>query len=289
MLMCVASAVPGLQLADDRGVLVRLPKPAARIVTLAPHLAELVFAVGAGPRLIGVARFSDFPPEVLGLPEIGDAARADAERVLALEPDLVLAWKSGNQAADIARLETLGLSVFVTEPRRLTDVPRLMRAIGTLAGSEPAAAGAVAAFEWQIENLRRHHAARPPVRVFYEIWHRPLITVNGDHFISDLIALCGGINVFARAPLLTPTVSLEAVLVARPDAVVGGSSATTAADLAAEWRSAPVAVLRRLPVAFVPADYIQRPGPRLAAGARAMCAELERVRERAADRKARSP
>ncbi len=276
----MACGVQALELADDRGVAVRLAAPAARIITLAPHLAEIVFAAGAGARLAGVARFSDFPPAASALPEVGDAARVDAERVLALKPDLVLAWRSGNQAADIARLEALGMTVFVTEPKRLADIPRLMRAVGALAGSAAAAAGAAAAFEQEVDVLRRRYAARPPVRVFYEIWHRPFITVNGEHFISDVIALCGGVNVFARAPVLTPTVSLEAVLTARPEAVVGGSSAASAADFVAQWRAEPVTALSAIPVAFVPADSIQRAGPRLAAGAAAICAELERVRAR---------
>jgi len=277
-LLCIACGAQALELADDRGVAVRMPAAAARIVTLAPHLAELVYAAGAGPKLAGVARFSDFPPDARALPEVGDAARVDAERILALKPDLVLAWKSGNQAADITRLEDLGVTVFVTEPTRLADIPRLIRAVGTLAGSADSAVDAAAAFEQAVAGLRHRHATRPPVRVFYEIWHRPLITVNGKHFISDVIALCGGVNVFDRAPLLTPTVSLEAVLAAHPEAIIGGSSAASAADFVAQWRAEPVAALRAIPVAFVPADAIQRAGPRLAAGASTICAELERVR-----------
>ena len=123
-------------LRDDRAVAVELAAPAMRIVSLAPHLTEIAFAAGAGDKLAGVARFSDYPAVARRLPQIGDGARVDLERILALKPDLVLAWKSGNQAGDIARLEQLGIRVFVTEPRRLHDVPRLTRSEERRVGKE---------------------------------------------------------------------------------------------------------------------------------------------------------
>jgi len=210
---------------DDRGTRVTLAAPAQRIVALSPHLAELAFAAGAGNRLVGAARHSDFPPAVRDLPQTGDAARVDFERVALLKPDLVLAWSSGNPAGDLARVEQLGFAVFVTEPARLADVPRLLRAIGELAGSRPAAEKAAAGFEREIATLRARNAHAARVRVFYQIWHKPLLTVNGAHVISDVIALCGGENVFADLSQLTPTISLESVLAARPEVILGGGSA----------------------------------------------------------------
>ena len=271
-------SVRAAQMADDRGIRVQLAAPAARIVTLAPHLAEVVFAAGAGEKLVGVARFSDFPAAAQRLPRVGDAARVDLERILLLRPDLVLAWKSGNQAGDVARLERLGLRVFVTEPSGLSDVPRLIRAVGMLAGTGSFAQEAAAAFEGQIATLRARFALRPALRVFYEIWHRPLLTVNGRHMISDVIGVCGGINVFADAPLLTPSVSLEAVLAARPDAIIGGGSGVTAQEFAAQWHRYHLVGLKNVEVTYVPPDEIQRATPRIAAGARAICEALEKAR-----------
>jgi iron complex transport system substrate-binding protein len=267
-----------VELRDDRGVAVQLAAPATRIVSLAPHLTEIAFAAGAGDKLAGVARFSDFPAAAQRLPQIGDGARVDLERILALKPDLVLAWKSGNQAGDITRLEELGFRVFVTEPRRLLDVPRLTRLIGALAGTVDAAERAAGAFEREIDALRARYGARPPVRVFYEIWHQPLLTVNGKHMISDVISLCGGVNVFADAPLLTPSVSLESVLAARPDVILGGSSAVDPREFIAQWRRYPVERLKGLPVFYVGPDEIQRQTPRIAQGARTICEALEKVR-----------
>ena len=212
------------------------------------------------------------------LPQVGDATRVDLERIVAIDPDLVLAWKTGNPAHDIERIERLGFPVFVTEPRRLADIARLIRTIGALTGSEAHAESAAVAFERELAALRTRYRGAAAVRVFYEIWHRPLLTVNGEHLISDVIGLCGGVNVFAGAPVLTPAVSLEAVLAARPDVILGGSSAMRFGDLEAEWRAVRVAALRTLPVRHVPPDLIQRQTGRIAQGARAVCAHLDDIR-----------
>lgn len=263
---------------DDRGVPLRLPAPAARIVTLAPHLAEIAHAAGAGRRLVGVALYSDFPEPVRHLPRVGDAGRADLESILLLKPDLVLAWRSGNQAGDIARLETVGLAVFVSEPTRLSDIARIIRGVGALAGTRTAAERAAAAFESEIAGLRQRYSEKTALRVFYEIWHRPLLTVNGAHMISDVLRVCGGVNVFADLPVLTPAVSVEALLAAAPEVIVGGGSAVEAQQFTQQWQASPVRALREIPLVHVPPDQIQRATPRIAAGARAICSGLERVR-----------
>lgn len=255
-----------------------LAAPAERIVALAPSLAELAFAAGAGGRLVGVARFSDFPPAARDIPQVGDAARVDFERIVALKPDLVLAWKSGNSAADVARLESLGYPAFVSEPARLADVPRLLHAIGALAGTLPAAGKAAAEFEREIQALRGRYAKARTVRVFYQIWHRPLLTVNGAHMISDVIALCGGENVFADVNQLTPSVTLEAVIAAKPEVILGGGSAGGENEFAAQWRTSSVPPLRELPAHYINPDHIQRQTPRIVEGTKAVCAALEKVR-----------
>lgn len=274
-----AFPLPAIELQDDRGRAVGLRAPPSRIVALSPHLAELVFAAGAGAQLAAVVRHSDYPQAAAALPSVGDASRVDLERVIALKPDLILGWQSGNPAGDLERLERLGFAVFVTEPRRLSDIPRLLRTIGALAGSSAVAEPAAAAFEHELAELRFRYSTRQPVRVFYEIWHRPLLTVSGGHLISDIVTLCGGRNVFADAAVLTPSVSLEAVLAAQPDVVVGGSSASTPEQLAAEWSNAPIRALRDLPVRYVAPDFIQRQTPRIMHGARTVCAHLQAVRE----------
>ena len=263
---------------DDRGKKVTLSRPARRIVTLAPHLTELVFASGAGRQLVGVARFSDFPPAARDIPQIGDSALMEFERIVALKPDLILAWKSGNAPADVERLESLGYPVFVSESARLGDVPRVLRSIGTLAGTLPEASSAAADFEKEIRALRERFAKAPRVRVFYMIWRKPLMTVNGAHLISDAITLCGGENVFAGIRQLTPPVTLEAVIAAKPRAVLGGSDPVGGGTFVAEWRAFAPVPLRDLPAFYINPDLIQRPTQRIVDGARAICSALEQVR-----------
>lgn len=273
-----ATAGHALELRDDRGKTLRLAVPAQRIVALAPHLAEIVFAAGAGNKLVGVVRFSDYPPAAQRLPQVGDAARIDLERIVKLGPDLILAWRSGNSPRDVMRLEQLGFPVFVTEPARLADIPRLMRMTGVLTDRQREAEQEALKFINKISMLRKIHERKPPVRVFYEIWHRPLLTVNGEHLISDVIALCGGRNVFAHVPALTPAVSLEAVLAARPEVILGGSSAGGEREFIAQWRAVAVRQLHSTPAFYIAPDLIQRQTPRITDGAAAICERLDKVR-----------
>jgi iron complex transport system substrate-binding protein len=283
--ICSVAAAQSISVADDRGRRVVLAAPAQRIIVLAPSLAELAFAAGAGGRLVGVARHSDFPPAAREITQVGDAARIDFERIVALKPDLILAWKSGNSPTDVSRLEGLGYPAFVSEPARLSDIPRLLRAIGALAGTLPAAGKTAAEFEREIGALRGRYAKARTVRVFYQIWHRPLLTVNGAHMISDAIALCGGENVFADVTQLTPSITLEAVIAAKPEVILGGGSAGGEKEFVAQWRASSVPPLRALPVHHINPDHIQRQSPRIVEGAKAVCAALEQVRTNRQDAK----
>src|SRR5581483_6795175 len=198
MPLAPAHAAAPIEVRDDRGVAVALEAPARRIVALAPHLAEIAYAAGAGDRLVGVSNFSDFPPEAKRLPVVFDWGRVDYERVIALRPDVVLAWRSGTPALQVERLERLGMKVVVTEVRHFADVAALERTVGRIAGTEASAETAARDFENRLAALRAEYAARPALSVFLEIWHAPMITINGDHVFSEAIELCGGRNVFAR-------------------------------------------------------------------------------------------
>lgn len=271
-----AWAAPVMQ-RDARGLEIRLQQPARRIIALTPHLTELVFAAGAGARLVGVARFSDYPAAAKLLPVVSDAVQFDLERILALKPDLVLAWQSGTPPGAVNRLERLGFPVFVSDAARLDDIARNLDAIATLAGTLPESATARAAFRSELQALREQRFPGPPVRVFYEIWPRPLMTVNRMHVISDVIGLCGGINVFGSLEVLTPEVSREALLVARPEVALGGGSADGAEEFAARW-AAQAPPLNSILAFRIPPDLIQRPTPRLMEGARRVCAHLDDAR-----------
>lgn len=276
LLAAAAADARALQAGDDRGVTVSLARPAQRVVALAPHLAEIAFAAGAGASLVGVSSFSRHPAEAGRLPVVANAGRVDIERVIALRPDLVLAWQSGNSPLQIARLERIGIPVFVTEVRALSDVPRIIRSIGALTGSAEIAEARARDFETEIGRLRERSAGKRRVLVFVEIWHRPLLTVSGAHLISDALGVCGGRNVFAGAGALTPLVSREQILDARPEAIVTsgfGSEAPSA------WKGLePVPAVREHRIYAIDPDSLHAQGPHVIEGVRALCQRLDRAR-----------
>lgn len=266
------------ELSDDRGVQVRLDGPVQRMISLAPHLTELVFAAGAGNRLVGVVRGSDFPPEARSVQEIGDASGIDFERVTALQPDLVLAWGSGNRMSDVARLERLGFRVLVLEPRLLEDIPRHLQMIGELLDTQDRAEAAARAFRFRTDALRDRYRGGTMLRVLFEVWHKPLMTVGGAHMISDVLKLCGARNVFADLPQLAGVVSLEQVLTADPDVIVVGSEAEEAGVKG--WQRHPsLRAVRSGRVFSVPADLISRQTPRILDAAEKICADIDSARK----------
>ena len=285
--MAVCTAYAQVSVTDDAGRIVTLTRPAQRIIAIAPSLAEMAFAAGAGNRLVGVARYSAMPPGAPPVPEVGDAVRVDLERIVGLKPDLVLAWQSGNRTGDYERLEKLGYPVFVAESRRLADIARSLRAIGALAGTRREAERAAAEFERGIAHLRGRYEKARRVRVFYAIWTRPWMTVSDAHLIGDVIALCGGENVFGDVAQLTPTVSLEAIIAAKPEVMLGGASAGGADALRRDWQASAPAPLNALPAAYVDPDLIQRQTPRILEGASVVCAALDQVRMNRQDAKHR--
>jgi iron complex transport system substrate-binding protein len=272
-------AAPALELKDDLGREVRLARPAERVVALAPHLAELVHAAGAGDLLVGVSEYSDFPAPVAALPRVGDAFRVDLERLSALRPDLVLAWGSGNPAPLRERVAGLGVPVVALEPAALDDVGRHLEWIGRLTGRAARGAAAARQYRERIAALRAAHVGRSPVRAFYQISDQPLYSVNGKHTISQLVELCGGVNVFAELGPLAPMIGEEAVVQRDPEAIVAGGA--TVEELRARWGRWPaVAAVARGALYAVDPDVVARATPRLAEGARQICAALDDARKR---------
>ncbi|MCG6877494.1 MAG: cobalamin-binding protein [Betaproteobacteria bacterium] len=264
---------------DDRGRVVTLEHPPKRIVTLSPHLAEVAFAAGAGERVVGVSVFSDYPPEVTRLPQIEASGRVDLERVVRLAPDLALAWRGGNRVQDLERLERLGIPVYATEARRLADVSRVLRAVGKLAGSPAEGEAAATAFEQSMSALRERYKGRSPVRVFYEVWHEPLMTVSGAHLVSDLLDVCGAENVFDDAQTLIPAVSAEQLYARNPDVVVvSGVGLDDAAALERWKRFSALPAVRAGRVYAIDASLANRMGPRVSEGAAALCELTDRAR-----------
>jgi iron complex transport system substrate-binding protein len=277
VVFCLSVATPALAVTDDLGVEVRLDRPARRVISLSPHLTELMYSIGAGDRLAGVVRGSDFPAEAAALPEIGDASGLDFERILQLQPDLVLAWGSGNRSVDIARLRSLGLHVLVLEPQRLEDIPRHLHLLAELTQRQERAQEVTREFNSRLDALRQRYAGRTSLRVLFEIWHQPLFTVNGDHIISNVLRLCSAQNIFAGLPRLAGEVSIEQVLLLDPDAIVVGSEAGDAS--VNNWLEFPyLKAVRGGNLFAVSADQITRQTPRIIEAAERLCASLDQAR-----------
>ncbi len=268
-----------VQVSDDIGNRVRLARPAERIVSLAPHITELLFAAGAGDAVVGTVSHSDYPPEAAQRPQVGDAESLDVESILVLQPDLVVAWKSGNPARQLEQLIQLGIPVFYSEPRHLEDIATSLERFGLLAGSHRLASAAADNFRSATRRLIQDYADAPPVRVFYEIWHQPLMTIGGKHLINELIRSCGGRNVFADLALLATTVDREAVLRADPEIIIASGISDQRPPWLDEWLDWPqMAAVKNGHLYSIPPDLIQRHTPRLLIGARRLCQHLDQAR-----------
>lgn len=216
------------------------------------------------------------------MPQVGDASNLDLERIVTLKPDLVLAWKSNVSPFAVERLRRLFIPVYVTETRRLAGIPKLLRSIGVLTGTADLAESAARKFESQLREIAHNARGKATIQTFIEIWHDPLLSVNGEHIMSEVVALCGGRNILAAAPILTPSIGLETLLEADPGVIIGGGSAASPDDFRRVWEKYPsLRAVRRGNIFFVSPDWIQRSGPRILLGARMICDGLEQARSHA--------
>lgn len=277
---CVAAA-QGVHVTDDTGAQIRLAAPASRVVSLAPHITELLYAAGAGAKVVAAVEYSDYPAQALELPRIGRYSALDLEAIAAQQPDLAVAWKSGNRDVHLDRLRALGIPVYVSEARTLEDVARSLEQIGRLTGTEDSAKAAASRFRQRRDALAARYADAPPVRMFYEVWNSPLMTINGEHLITSMMRLCGGRNVFAELKALAPTINEEAVIAADPEAIVASGMDQARPQWLDDWRRwRDLTAVRRGNLFFIPPDLMQRHTPRALDGAEQLCAQLATARER---------
>jgi iron complex transport system substrate-binding protein len=280
LVISAAFALPcgaAISLRDDTGREVKLPQPARRIATLAPFLTELAFSAGAGESVVAVSEHSDWPPEARSRQAVSSATALSIEALVAAKPDLVLAWQDAIRPADLERLAAFGIPVFVAQARTLEDVPRLLEAVGRLSGRD--VRGVAEGYRGRLATLRAAHAGTPVIPVLVEIWHRPLTTLAGRHWINEAVSLCGGRNAFDDLPGIAPVVPWELVLARDPRAIVGAGSAADEASFRAQWAERPsLAAVRAGRLVFVRGDLLQRPTLRLAEGVALLCAGLDAAR-----------
>lgn len=252
---------------------------AKRIISLAPHITEILFKIGAGDRLVGTVSYSDYPKAAREIPRVGGYNRLDLETILERRPDLVLGWGSGNSPAELEQLRVLDLPVVVTEPRQLGDVADLMERYGQLIGTEEQARKEAARYRQRLQQLRDKYQHQSPLTVFYQVWNSPLITVNGEQIISDAVELCGGVNVFAYLDTLSPRVSVEAVLEKNAQVIIASGMDESRPEWLDAWVQYPaLQAVQSGNLYHVPPDILQRHGPRLVEGVEAVCRVLAEVR-----------
>jgi iron complex transport system substrate-binding protein len=288
LLFATTAYSQAINVEDFAGRRVSLTAPAQRIVALAPHLVENLYSAGAGDKLVGVVSSSDYPPEASDIAEVGSFSAYSVEAIAALQPDLILMWGSGNGMRTLARLEVLGIPVFVSEPRQLADIGRDIRLLGQLAGSDASAEREAARLDNALAQLRERYSGVAPIPVMYEIWNQPLQTINGEHLISQVIELCGGRNIFAELTSLAPQVNIEAVLARAPRAIVASGRRDTRPDWLDEWRRYPdLPAVRGEGLFFVDPDLLERPTARVLQGARSLCSQLDSLRTERQENEAR--
>jgi len=223
--------------------------------------------------------YSDYPAAARSIPLIGSNSQIDLERVIAMKPGLLIVWQSGNTARQIAQLQSLGIPVFHSEPRRLDEVATSLLRFGQLLGTEATAQAAAAEYRAKLAALGARYAGRPPVTVFYQAWDNPLYTLNGEQIASDAIRLCGGTSIFAGLKTIAPQVGVEAVVQKDPEAIVGGKLYTPQDRGLSIWQPyRGMTAVRRDNLFTLDEELLTRPGPRIADGAAALCQRLEEAR-----------
>lgn len=268
-----------IEATDDVGNSVRLQQPAQRIISLAPNITEVLFHIGAGKQIIGADEHSNYPPVAKQILRVNNHATANYELILSLQPDLVIAWQSGNGETITRRIRELGIPIFVVETRRLTDIPKLFRQLGHLTGQSKQAQEMADLFTEDLYHLRIKNQAKKTIRTFYQIWSEPLITLNGEHMVSDVIRLCGGVNVFADAIPLVPYINIESIVAADPEVIIAGGSEQEQKMQSAQWQKWPsISAVKNRHIYTIPADLMQRHSDRILQGAQLMCDYLDRAR-----------
>lgn len=262
---------------DDDGNTVTVQKPAQRVVSLAPHVTEMLFAAGGGSHVVGVVAYSDFPEAAKQLPQVGSNRELDLERIIALKPDLFVVWRHGSSERQIEMIRKLGVPVFHSEPRKLEDIPASLLKLGQLMGTEQAARPAAEDLSRQLAGLRAKYANRSPVRSFYQVWDKPLYTLNGAHIVSDALRLCGGENVFASLAVTAPVVSVEGVLQENPEAIFATAEKNYGG--VSMWKPyGTLTAVRNGNLFTIDGNLLNRSGPRMIAGAAMLCEKLELAR-----------
>jgi vitamin B12 transport system substrate-binding protein len=283
LMACLAvlpHAFSQMMVTDDRGVSVHLSAPARRVITLSPHATELVFAAGGGAILAATVDASDFPQAARNIPRIGAGLQPEPERLLRLQPDLLIGW----QASQFSTLNSLRIPAFLSAPKTLNDVPDTIEKLGILFDTQDIARARASALRALLEPLKSAPLAGEPVRVFLQVGETPEYSLNRTHLLSQVVQACGGINVFGLAAAIAPKISAESVLAQRPELILlgrVGASEQPTLDSAAQqfWARLNLPAALAGHVFVMDSDVLYRPGPRLIEAAQAICSMIQQARK----------
>ena len=273
------SSIAAIEVIDDNGDKLTIANAAQRIISLSPNTTEILFHIGAGEKIVGADEYSNYPQAANKIVRVNNHAAANYELILSLKPDLVIAWQSGNGEKIISRIRELNIPVFVVETASLEDIPDLYRRLGQLSGYADQANTQAEKFSQRLNQLRKSFSSKKDIRVFYQIWNEPLMTLNGDHMVTDMIELCGGVNVFSDAAALVPYVNIESVVAANPQIIISGGK--NKADLldSGFWRKwSGISAVTNQHLYSIPSDLLQRHSDRILDGTGLMCEYIDLVR-----------
>ncbi len=276
--MLAVQAQAAITVTDDAGKTVTISKPAERVISMAPHVTEMLFAAGGANRIVGAVNYSDYPEAAKGIPRIGSNREIDLERVIAARPDLIVAWMHNSSERQIEMVRQLGVPVFQSDPQTLENIPDNVVRLGQLMGTEAAAKATAAQLRQQLASLRAKYANRPTVRTFYQVWDKPLYTLSGKHIITDALRLCGGENIFDKLAVTAPVVTIEGVLQADPEAIFGTAEKNYGGVNL--WKPyGTLTAVRNNNLFTLDGDLLNRAGPRMVQGTAALCEKLELARQ----------
>lgn len=257
-----------------------------RIISLAPHVTEMLFSAGAGDKIVGVVAYSDFPPAALGIEKIGSYNAINLEKIILLNPDLIIAWKGGNGLKDVEKLQQLGFKIAYSDPYQLTDIPQEIRDFGELLQTQATANAVAEGLENTLHSLKSRYHAKTKVTAFYQIWNAPMMTINGKQSISQALNLCGATNIFTDLPVISAEVSIESVIERNPDTILLGGLKQMQQDWLASWQKWPtIQAVHRQQIHLLDADTFQRPTQRFIEGIEGLCQLLDLVRSDKLDAK----
>lgn len=271
-----------IEVIDDMGTTIFLEKPAQKIISLSPHTTELIYSAGAGAKVVGVDQYSDYPEAVESIARIGDAHHLDIEKILSLQPDLIVAWGSGqSHNRFIRQLIRMKQTVYISSPKEMETIPHTVENLGKLAGTYDYAKQQSQKFRDALKNIINEYHGQSTITVFYEIWDQPLFTINGEHVMNKVIEICGGKNIFAELPILSPEVSIESVIAVNPEVIIASGTGDEGKrpiwlDNWLQWPT--ITAVKKNHLYHIPPDFLHRQTFRILQGTRILCEQLQSAR-----------